>query len=251
MENKTLFIGATHGDEVIGVQILENISKQRKNFNWIIGNEKAYKIKKRFFQRDLNRCGKGDIKSTVYEEKRAAEIHAIAKQYQYTIDIHGTFQDTGTFLLITNPTKDNLRLASYFDIEKLIIWPSITNEMKYPLSEFFSTGIEIEVGRQTEEVNILALEKSINTYLDKIELYEQENDEIWQNRLTNKNIYEMYGNIPMQSGISKDNLREQTETTQNDETFTPIFVGTYKYENIMGYKIRSLRKSQIVDRFLT
>jgi succinylglutamate desuccinylase len=210
----------------------------------------AYSLNQRYYQTDLNRCGKGNSTSTVYEEQRATEIQDIAKTYTYTIDLHGTYQDTGTFLLITNPTKENFRLASFFDIETVVIWPSITKEMQYPMSEFFPCGIEIEVGSQTEEKSCQTLVATLSTYLTNLDTYENENDTIWQARLFNKRIYEMYGEVSRDEQIPITLLKEQVECTWNKETFTPIFIGTYEYKNTIAYKLRKLPKESCKSKFL-
>lgn len=251
MKNEILFIGATHGNERVGVDAIALTQQTYKDFDWIIGNPRAFTKNIRFTKTDLNRCGRGNPQSSIYEEKRAVEIQNIAKNYKYIIDIHGTYQDTGTFLLVTNPTKENLRLASFFNINTLIIWPSVTPDMQYPLSEFFSCGIEIEVGNQTDPQNTQLLVESIQDFFENLPANERLDEEQWTSRLYNKKIYEMYGDIQKSTGLTLNMLQEKTEITWQGETFTPIFIGTYPYDTILGYKLKSLTPKDLQKKFLS
>lgn len=250
MKNNTLCIGATHGNERIGIDAIVLTLQKRNDFDWIVGNPRAFAKNIRFTEKDLNRCGKGNSDSNIYEERRAAEIQKIVQQYTYVFEIHGTYQDTGTFLLVTNPTKENLRLASFFDVDRLIIWPSLTPEMQYPISEFYPCGIEIEVGLQTDPKNTEVLANTLQTFLKNKSKYEKLSDTQWQDRLKQKTIYEMYGNIPNSIGITTDMLKEQTLFTWNDETFIPVFIGTYPYSAILGYKLRQLTSEQFLTKYI-
>lgn len=250
MNNNILFIGATHGNERVGVDALALLQQEKRNFDWIIGNPCAFAQNVRFTEKDMNRCGLGNPDSNTYEERRAAEIQAIAKEYTYTIDIHGVNQATETFLLITNPKKENLRLASFFDIDKVIIWPSLTSEMQYPLSEFFSCGIEIEVGSQQDPKNTENLYKSLLDFVSMKEQNEMLMEEEWKQKLISKRLYEMTGPILKSDTLTKEMLEDGREITDNNETYIPWFVGTYPYTNILGYKFKPLNSQEFRQKFL-
>jgi len=79
---KILFIAATHGNEPIGVDVLQRLEKTRTNFDWIIGNPKALAQNTRCFEGDLNRSAPGDAASPLYEKRRAKEILDLSKQYE-------------------------------------------------------------------------------------------------------------------------------------------------------------------------
>lgn len=248
--NNVLFIGATHGNERVGVDALALLQQEKRNFDWIIGNPRAFAQNIRFTQKDMNRCGLGNPNSDIYEERRAAEIQAIAKEYTYTIDIHDVNQATETFLLITNPNKENLRLTSFFDINKVIIWPSLTPEMQYPLSEFFPCGIEIEVGSQQEPKNTETLYNSLLNFVTKKAENEQLTEEQWIQKLLSKRLYEMTGPILQSNTLTKEILEDGREITDNNETYIPWFVGTYPYTNILGYKFKPLDSQTFRQKFL-
>lgn len=244
MNTKPLFIVATHGNERIGLDALALLQNRKDEYDWIVGNPKAFIQNTRMKESNLNRAGLGDPNGNTYEARRAAEIQTIAEQYTCVIDIHGTNSDTGTFLIIPNPSEANLRLASMLDIDTVVVWPSITPEMQSPLSEFFPCGLEIEVGDQTNAEQLLALRDTVKNFLDTYQTGFQED---WKERLAQKRIYRMYGNITAEDNIPEDMLQEQVPCSWNRETFTPIFVNTYnKRTQVLGYKLEKISITDIL-----
>jgi hypothetical protein len=222
--NNTLIIGATHGNEPIGVRALEQLDKQRSDFDWVIGNPRAFEQEVRFTDTDLNRSAPGNTSSEQYEERRAAELVALSKKYQATIDIHGTSKNTGCFIIITNPSKENIELAKQLDVERVVYWPALTPELEGPISEFFPVGLEIECGPKEEKETQAELERILNQYLDG------------KPRNAKQKFYEVYGQLEGESGVE---LREFEEVTVGDETFAPLLVGSYKESyGVSCFKLR-------------
>ncbi|MBU0661357.1 succinylglutamate desuccinylase/aspartoacylase family protein [Patescibacteria group bacterium] len=246
MKNKTLFIAATHGDEGLGVAACQNLKQTRNDFDWMIGNEPAYKKQVRYIDTDLNRSAPGNINSTSFEERRAADIIQKTKNYSYTIDIHGAKNKMGICLIVTKITKENLRLASYIDVETILIWPSITPEMQYPLSEYFPCGLEIECGDKYNPNTTKQLTKILSTFLNTLEKKEQWTEDQCIAMLKTKKIYTMYGTIETPKNTEKKKFRELKEITYNNERFTPVFIQTYKdYTNIFCYKLQKTTINEI------
>ncbi len=231
---KILFIGATHGDEPIGIEVLRSLEKKFDNFDWIIGNPKALKQKSRKYTADLNRSAPGNDKSNQYEQKRAAEIIQLSKNYQYTIDIHGSTKQVGIFTIITNPKPINLKLAGMLPIKNIVFWPAFSPELKGPLSEFFSCGLEIECGPKEN----LEIKKSLEKKMEKFLINLKKLEKIPINKLLKKkNIYEVYDSLKVKSN---EKLKEFKKVTINNETFYPLLIGSYK-KNITCYKMKRLK----------
>lgn len=222
----TLFIGATHGDESIGVRALQSLEQRRKDFDWLIGNPRAFASGVRFTDADLNRSAPGDASSAVFEKRRAAEILDRAKSYATTIDLHGTVKDTGLFLIITNQKPENLKLAANIDVKRVVLWPAITPDLKSPLSEFFPTGLEIECGPMGAQETQVELERVINAYLDEQPVTQE------------KEFYQVYGELRGNSGVP---LKEFEEVTISGETFFPLLVSVYADAyGVACYKLRKV-----------
>jgi succinylglutamate desuccinylase len=108
------FTGLTHGNEVIGIQIinlmLEEI-KSRPDFNkkvaFMLNNIEAYKKNIRFIESDLNRsfCRS---EAVTLEHKRAHEIENVLKKEKptYVIDLHQTSEPSdGVFMMVPEDPK--------------------------------------------------------------------------------------------------------------------------------------------------
>ncbi len=223
---KTLFIGATHGDEAIGVRALQSLENVRKDFDWLIGNPRAFESGIRFTDADLNRSAPGEADSPVFEKRRAAEILERAQSYGTTIDLHGTVKDTGLFLILTNPKPENLALAARIDVKRVVLWPAITPDLKSPLSEFFPTGLEIECGPMGLKKTQIELERVLNAYLDETPARDE------------KEWYEVYGELRGNPGVP---LKEFEEVTIAGETFFPLLVSVYADAyGVACYKLRRI-----------
>ncbi len=234
--NQTLFIAATHGDEPIGVRALEALEKKQEDFDWIIGNPRALKQEQRFTEADLNRSAPGLFTGATYESRRAAELLSLTKKYDAVIDLHGTTQDCGIFVIVTNPTDENLRLASMLDIERIVIWPAITPDLSGPLSEFFPVGLEIECGRKDAPETQKQLEKILTSFLENKEALEKQD---WKKALRYKRVYEVYGELRKDPGFK---LKEFQEVLLDGETFTPLLISVYNnMYGVVCYKLKKIK----------
>lgn len=249
MKKDILFIAATHGDEQVGVNALKELTSA-SSFDWMIGNVPAQKKNVRYTQTDLNRAAPGDINSPVYETRRAAELIECSKQYRYTIDLHGAKNDCGMFLIVTKISKENLRLASYFDIDRIVLWPSVTPEMQYPPSEFFPCGLEIECGNKYAKETEVSLRESITSFLSSYKEKEMLSDEEVLRILADKQVYKMYGSLSPSTGVTASSLSEFEEITCNDEVFTPVFINTYEeYSDVLCYKLATVSDTDLKNIF--
>ena len=234
---RILFIGATHGDEPIGVNALCDLSAQTDGFDWIVGNPPAYKRNTRTFEGDLNRSAPGNPHSSQYAERRAAQILATAKNYDWCVDLHGTTADSGIFVILTKITRNNLRLAARLDIPRIVFWPSISPELNGPLSEHFPCGLEIECGPKSSP----EIETQLTSILEDF-MRERNNvlsDEETLARLRTREHYEVEGvcRTPIEG------LREFTAAEIDGATRYPLLVDQYRDQGITCYTM----KKQSID----
>ncbi len=244
MKKDLLFIGATHGDETIGVEVLQKLDQSEFDFDSVIGNPPALSKGTREFEADLNRSAPGDLDSSIYEKRRAAELIKKSENYRYTIDLHGSIKNTGIFIIITNPTLENFKLASMFKISRIVLWPSITKEQQGSLSEFFSCGIEIESGEKNNPRIKNKLELILTDFLKN---YLEREKIGWRERLKQKKIYLMYEPLKKSECPISIELKEFVEVKIKNKTFTPIFIGSYDYENILAYKLKKINLEQALS----
>lgn len=169
---QTLFICATHGNEEFSIPVLKKIekkySKEKYNYDWIIGNPKALEKGTRFIDIDLNRNAPGKLNSKNYEEHRAAEIINIAKKFDLVIDIHGAKSDCGVCTIISKPSLQNIFLASQFNCNNNVIWSSPSSNIKGPLNQHVGKpSFELECGPKNKKEIADELYVVISNFLER------------------------------------------------------------------------------------
>lgn len=88
---KILVIGGMHGNEPLGIALVKSLAQEPiDSVDAIFANQKAIANDCRFINSDLNRSFPGDSKSSVYENRRAAEILKMTKDYDLVLDFHNT-----------------------------------------------------------------------------------------------------------------------------------------------------------------
>lgn len=240
MKKKVLFILATHGNESFSLPAFERLEKKYArdlySYDWIIGNEKAIKKNVRYIDTDLNRSAPGDVTSQSYEERRAAEIIAKSKNYESIIDIHGTGSNSGIFILISNPTLENILLAASLPIKNVVVWASKKSNIKGPINQYtYCPALEIECGPKMDKEIVQQLEKIIKDFFDKkiIDLYS-----LIQNAKKQKYFF-VYG---LERNVDTTIMNEFEETTINGETFYPLLINAYE-----DGSVRKMKKLDLFD----
>ncbi len=223
---KILFIAALHGNEEFSIGVLQEIEKEypkdKYNYDWVIGNPEALKKNVRFTEVDLNRNAPGDSKAESYEERRAAELIELSKDYSAVIDIHGTEANSQIFSLVTNPTIENLLLAAALPILKSVVWASKSSLTKGPLTQFMHCpAVEIECGPKADpkihdelkEILIQILTKRETSLDNLLEIAKE------------KEFYLVYGKA---ENVDTTDFKEFKEAVLDNEVFYPLLVNSYK-----------------------
>ncbi len=129
---KTVILGGIHGDESLGVKVLEKLTETispKKIFgelHLLLGNPEAYKKNMRYVHTDMNRLFNESLEplknlnNPNNEQKRAVEIGSIIKDADFLLDIHSTSKPSVPFLYIENSAKHK-QLASKFDVETIVL----------------------------------------------------------------------------------------------------------------------------------
>lgn len=228
---------ATHGDEPLGPEVMKQIEKElprdQYGYDWIIANEKAFEKNVRFTEVDLNRNAPGDIKSAVYEEKRAAELVELSKNYDFVIDIHGSVSNCGIIMIITYPTLQNLALASYFDVERQVVWYAKSSLTQGPVTQFVHCpAVEIECGPQKNSTIQNKLKDILMRFITQSE--QMSLSKILK-QAKKSEFYVVYGK---QIGNHDPTVVDFQEITMGAETFYPFLAN--QYPNILCYKAKKV-----------
>lgn len=253
MKKKLLFVIGTHGDEPIGSNLLDRLSQKQDLpviYDSIIGNPRAVKKNKRFTEVDLNRAAPGDLSSSVYEVKRAAELVEMFKKFDYIVDFHETKANDRIIIIIPRLRRESLALAITFDdIKEILIWPPYSPDVTTgPLVQYARFGIEVECGTKTSfQKTLLKLEKIITNFLETGIKEVENNLGLPISKIKEKKFYLVYGRIEPDK-FSESELQDFKEISTSKETFTPLLFG--KHQGLKGYKMQLLDISEVYNMAL-
>lgn len=241
MKKKILFISATHGDEGFSIKVLDELErkypKDKYSFERIIGNPKALSKNIRFIQGDLNRSAPGNIKSEIYEEKRAAEIMKKIKQYKFVIDLHGANSKCGVVIIISYPSLENIILSGLFPIKRVVIWYTSDCLENGPITQFCqSPGLEIECGPKTDLNVQKELKKVLKEFIGK---YKKLTIEEVMKNLAQKEFYVISEKL---KGDGK-NMQDFKQTKRGREVFYPFM--SSQYPKIACYKMKKIKFEEL------
>lgn len=257
-EVEILFTGLTHGNELIGIQIinlmLEHI-KENPNFSskiaFLLNNVEAYKKNVRFLETDLNRSFCRTHLETL-EHKRAREIETVIESLnlQLIIDLHQTSEPSDGVFMMVPEIAHHIRIANNITTKCPIVTYSASEGFSSKgktLGEFAEQKAIIEVvfelgqkgfnlERATEYKNLL-LQLNLNC-LENVKVHSQDIEYL---HLTDKvpllKDYRLVNGIRSLSSLKKGEILARHIENQSLEYKCPqdavaIFP---RYENITDF----------------
>ena len=212
--NRVAIVGGTHGNEFTGTYLIKKFDQfphqiQRPSFETLtlLANPKAFEEKRRYIDKDLNRCFKSqdllDPTLCGYEQMRAKAIHKILgpkgkSQVDVILDLHTTTANMGLSIMLENQHPFSLRLAAYLSSMNPLIkicWTPPYQESAL-LRSLCELGFVIEVGPVAQGVLNADLfaktEKLVYVMLDYIEGYNKGSVPQTNSTLT---LYEYVGTL--------------------------------------------------------
>ena len=137
------FVGLTHGDEVIGLSVINEILhliynkriELRERVAFVLANTTAALRQKRYLERDLNRAFCVD-KPLLKEEVIAKKLEPLFARCKFILDIHQTIQ----------PSASPFFIFEYFDKRQIQLFNLLDNTLPAILSleTFSEEGLGIE-----------------------------------------------------------------------------------------------------------
>lgn len=188
-------IGATHGNEMSGIQLVSNwinhgIPAEYDDLviSCHLANQAALDANVRFIEEDLNRqfteARLNDENTEVLETKLAQQLNQLLgpkgnAKHDLVIDIHNTTSNMGATLIILEADDFNLQMARY--VKHVMPEANILVEDEKPYLDHHylcttgSKGVMIEVGAQPQGLLradvYLATEKMAHAILTFVQLY--------------------------------------------------------------------------------
>jgi len=236
----------THGNEVIGLCIVNNLLKHIKhhtintnlNIVFSLGNREAVLVNKRFVEKDLNRSFSKTSSVLSREEKRAQELENMAKDATAILDIHQTTSDSMSPFFVMKEIPYNY---NFFEILDINIWPMIL----YKEGKFSKDGEAYSSFAMHNQIPFITIELGLsgpNNELEKYfflkikELLEKYKSNVWQSLFTKTDwkkpsipCYREYRNIERLSDDDYliDGLKNLSLIEQNT---------IYAYQNTIALK---------------
>jgi aspartoacylase len=225
--SKILLIGATHGDELLGVKLYIHMLKHRQTLvehvNFIIGNPKAFATKKRYTDCDLNRSY--GVETTGYESLRARQIVKYIETIKpdIVLDMHTTTGVQQPCLIVPN-------LRGRYKRQYLRASHVPTLLQVAALNDIASTGDNI-IGYEVSNSQINR--GLLDDICDDIERFVEKK---MPNR--QKLLYTMTGKI-YKRVVSQDDIASFVNFKMSPLGFVPIFIGEKSYKlqtDYIGFK---------------
>lgn len=234
----------THGDERIGLKVAKEIEKLRIDKNTLvvhIANRRAFELRKRFIDQDLNRSFPGK-KSGNYEQKLAYKILPIIKSADMVIDIHSTKSELKDAVIVT---KLDVNTKKYIEaIQPKYVLVMNTTKDNALISQA-KIGLAFEYGKDNDITTLKKIVRDIKKlfcHLDIIDI-EFPKSKIKPkyfnviNEVAKPRGYKLLKKIKNYKLVHKG---EVFATNGKDclvakEKFYPILFGEKNYKNIFGF----------------
>ncbi|MGI0486714.1 aspartoacylase [Pantanalinema rosaneae CENA516] len=205
--NRVAIVGGTHGNELIGVQLIKKFNHQpeliqRSSFSTqtLLGNPQAIAARVRYIDRDLNRSFERDRLQdptlTSYEDQQARQIDqkigiSSGAPVDVVVDLHSTTSNMGLTLIIDQEEGFTLQLAAYLQQMNSLLKVYSTarsGRRQDSLRSLAKFGFCLEVGPIAQNVlNAELFQKTeglVYTVLDYLEQYNRNQVSLLNRSLT-------------------------------------------------------------------
>ena len=228
---KILVVENMHGDEIGGFTYPSGIDV-------VIGNPEAKKQKKRYIESDLNRSFNG--RSETLEERRAKELLPVIEKYDFVLDIHSTITGNTNAVISTHNSKKEQEAARFLLAKNYIYIPKGKNSLIYHTKN----GLSLELGGVHEKNRY---QKSIDNFIGHLlgkratETLPQEWECIGAQEKP-KDCTTIRTTLKNYESVSKGNVIASADGCEitASEDFTTFLWGDGQYENILGFKLKTL-----------
>ncbi|MFZ1258103.1 MAG: succinylglutamate desuccinylase/aspartoacylase family protein [Candidatus Saccharimonas sp.] len=233
---KILIIGATHGNELLGIKLYQRLLRKRspllEHITFLIGNPKAYHAKVRYIDSDLNRSY--GIDGNSYEQRRAKYIQQYIQltQPDLVLDMHTTTCIQPNCLIINNTAGDAKRrmlAASHIDTLLQVV----------PMNDITTLGDNI-VGYEIPNQSITP--QLLDDIINDLQRYVDNNAQYKA-----KKLYVMHDKI-YKSDVTPEQAATFKNFTIHDLGCVPIMTGESSYKkqtDYLGFKASIVQEIKV------
>lgn len=175
-----LILGAVHGNEVCGTEASKNFIKKIQDGNLDLAsgsvtfipvcNPEAYRLNKRYVDKNLNRVIQKHADPTCYEEEVANVLTDFILEADYLLDLHSMHTNGTPFVFQDYKGEQRRGFANAQNLDYIFVgWPEIYSDAKVEESSATETyayynnvvAITVECGSHTDKKAIEVAEKCI------------------------------------------------------------------------------------------
>jgi len=241
----------THGDELIGLKVANelkklNISKDILNIN--IANKKAYKLRKRFVEADLNRSFPGKVNGN-HEEKLAYKLNNIIKGYDIVFDIHSTTSSLKDAVIVTKFDEETKKILDIIS-PKYLLFMNLFKDNALLTNAKIGIGFEYGNDNNEEVLNKIVLDiKKVLAHLNIIDKFDYKKRKTKYFKIDNSTIkpsgYVLLPNIKNYEFIKKGSIYAENNSKYliADKDFYPVLFGEKTYTDIFGFEGIKIKKT--------
>ncbi len=237
----------THGDETIGLSVVRKIKKLRINPKYLtfqLANKKAYTLKRRYLDQDLNRAFPGK-KNGNSEQRLAASLLPKIKEADIVLDIHSTKSELKDAIIVTKLDEKTKNIIKIINPKYVLIMRATK---KRTLISHAKIGIAFEYGKNNDQKIINAIVRDIVKLCYYFNLSTIKNPPVSkkQNRtrafLVSSEVKKTRDDILLPNIRNYKIVRKgqayairEGEKISPKEDFYPILFGQNNYETIFGF----------------
>jgi len=207
-------VACMHGNEKKGAAVLDLLRSFSFNGTliFVVANEEAMKLNKRFVDTDLNRCFPGGNGN--HEERLASQLLNEIKSCDFVIDIHSTTAATDSFAIVTKEGFEG-----FMPLKKAVILGDALANGKSLLD--YVPGVSAEFNNKTTaEAAAKVVIGCIRNFVNGRKVLQEK--------------YHVYGAVG--KGKKNPSLVNFKKTDLNSESFYPVFYGEKEYKDLLCLK---------------
>lgn len=235
----------THGDERVGLKVVKEVEKLNIDKNTLVihvANEKAFQLRKRFIDQDLNRSFPGK-KDGNYEEKLAYKISPIIKSADIVIDIHSTKSELKDTVIVTKLDEATKKCIKSIRPKYVLVMNATKDKALISQAKI---GFAFEYGKNNDLATLKKVVTDIKKlfyYIGLIDIKPSRSKKITQYFDVISEVARPRGFKLLKKTINYKLVHKGEAFATNGknllvakESFYPILFGEKNYKNIFGFK---------------
>ena len=239
----------THGDERIGLKVLRERKKMNIDKDTLvvqIANRRAFELRKRFIDQDLNRSFPGK-KDGNHEEKLAYKISPIIKSADIVIDIHSTKSELRDAIIVTKLDRATKKCIKAMQPKYVLVMNATRDRALISQAKI---GLAFEYGKDNNSTTLKKIVvdiKKIFCYIGLVNITLPESKTATQyfdvvSEVTKPRGYKLLKKIKNYKIVHRGEVFATNGKNRliAEESFYPILFGEKNYKTIFGFRGKTI-----------